>query len=99
MNGILTTIFFIAFAVLWIYPVVRGVDIAKKKNYSTAWMWFGIHPLSGWTAYSVLKGLAALRECPRCAEKVKAHAKVCPYCLYEYTAPEAAVSNSSHGAA
>ena len=46
MNGIVATVLFIAFAVLWIYPVVRGIDVAKSKNYSTAWMWFGIHHLA-----------------------------------------------------
>ena len=75
---------FIATIALWIFPIVLGIKEAKSKNYSPAWMWFGIHPVTGWIAYFVLKSKAPVRECPRCAEKVKAHAKVCPYCLHEY---------------
>jgi len=88
MQGIGLSLLLCAIVFVWIYPIVRGVEVARVKNYSTAWMWFGIHPVSGWIAYSVLKGLPPLRECPRCAEKVKAHAKVCPYCLYEFAAPK-----------
>lgn len=86
-NDIWPIAFFVGFVVLWVYPVVRGIDVAREKNYSPAWMWFGIHPVTGWITYSVLKNLAPLKECPQCAEKVKAHAKVCPYCLHDYSVP------------
>ena len=77
-------------AFVWIYPIVRGIRIARAKNYSAAWMWFGVHPVTGWIAFGVLNSLPALKECPRCAEKVKSHAKVCPYCLHEYQDSRAA---------
>jgi accessory gene regulator protein AgrB len=33
--------------VLWVLPIMWGVKQARKKNYSPAWMWFGVHPLLG----------------------------------------------------
>ena len=34
--------------VLWVLPITLGIKQAQKKNYSPAWMWFGVHPLFGW---------------------------------------------------
>ena len=41
----------------------------------------GVQPMLGWIAFAVLASLPPLKECSQCAEKVKAHAKICPYCL------------------
>ena len=86
MEDLLALPLVILFLFVWIYPIIKGIRVARAKKYSTAWMWFGFHPVTGWIAYSVLKSLPPLMECPRCAEKVKSHARVCPYCLYEYSA-------------
>ncbi|HJU84230.1 MAG TPA: hypothetical protein VJ600_08460 [Holophagaceae bacterium] len=77
----------------WVFPIALGVSIAKKKNRSPNWMWFGIHPMMGWITVAVLAGLPPLKECPQCAEKVKAHAKVCPYCMTPF---HAQVSDGGH---
>ena len=87
MNEIIPVLAFLLLVIVWVYPIVRGISVAREKRYSTAWMWFGIHPVSGWIAYLVLKSLPPLKECPRCAEKVKDHARVCAYCLYDYETP------------
>jgi hypothetical protein len=71
---------------LWIPPIVLGIRIAKKKNRSPHWMWFGFHPFFGWVAFAVLASLPPLKECSQCAEKVKAHAKICPYCMTPFQA-------------
>ena len=44
----------------WVAPIVVGVKYAKKKNYSPHWMWFGIHPVTGWIACIYFLG------CPAC---------------------------------
>jgi len=66
---------------LWVPPIILGVRVARRKNRSAQWMWFGVHPMLGWIAFAVLASLPPLKECSQCAEKVKAHAKICPYCL------------------
>lgn len=66
---------------LWVPPIILGVRVARRKNRSAQWMWFGVQPMLGWIAFAVLASLPPLKECSQCAEKVKAHAKICPYCL------------------
>src|SRR6185295_18877289 len=39
----------------WIFPIAKGLKIAKAKSRSPHWMWFGIHPLGGWIALIVLR--------------------------------------------
>lgn len=66
-------------AALWIPPVVLGVRWARRKGISPHWMWFGVHPLSGWIAFWIVRykiqprveRVARLRfvrrrECPSC---------------------------------
>ena len=75
---IISLIFF-----LWVLPIKLGIDIAKKKNISPLWMWFGIHPFFGWIAVLVLNSVKPRKICPNCEERIKKHAKICPYCLTE----------------
>jgi hypothetical protein len=87
MEAIFVVLMFGVFAVVgWVIPIRLGLRQAREKDRSPEWMWFGIHPFSGWVMYFVLKSLPALKSCPNCTEKVKAHAKVCPYCLHQYGA-------------
>ena len=76
--GILIALLVVA---LWVTPVILGVKTARRKHRSPQWMWFGVHPMMGWVAYAVLAALPPLKECSQCGEKVKAHAKICPYCM------------------
>lgn len=72
---------------LWILPVFLGVKAARAKGVSPHWMWFGIHPLGGWIAFLVLRyGITPRKACPRCAEVLKAHARLCAYCGFDFTA-------------
>ena len=64
----------------WIALIVWGVRMAKRKNRSPHWMWFGIHPLGLIIVLVVMASIEPLKICPRCAQKAKAHARVCPYC-------------------
>ncbi|MEM9335597.1 MAG: hypothetical protein AAGA33_12165 [Pseudomonadota bacterium] len=84
MSGLAGLLILALLAIFWIYPIAKGLEVARSKNYSPAWMWFGIHPIGAWIAYAVLQSVAPLLECPQCAEKVKSHAKICPYCMYRY---------------
>lgn len=77
-TGVLIVLIVLA---LWVPPIILGVRVARRKNRSAQWMWFGVHPMLGWIAFAVLASLPPLKECSQCAEKVKAHAKICPYCL------------------
>ena len=64
----------------WVLPIMLGVRCAKRKNYSPAWMCFGIHPLGGWIAFIVLSCLPARIQCPNCGGFVQVNFKICPYC-------------------
>ncbi|MBM4161180.1 MAG: hypothetical protein FJ217_08775 [Ignavibacteria bacterium] len=73
-------------AVCWVIPIILGVRAARKRNRSPHWMWLGTYPVLGWIVVAVISSLPPLRECPQCAEKVKAHAKVCRYCAHRFDA-------------
>ena len=75
---IISIIFF-----FWALPIRIGIKIAKRKNISPLWMWFGIHPIFGWFTLLVLNSAKPRKICPNCKEKIKKHAKICPYCLSE----------------
>ena len=70
----------IALGLFWVLPIVGGLRAARRKNRSPHWMWFGIHPIGGFIAWGVLAAAKPLKECPKCAETLKVHARVCPYC-------------------
>ena len=72
----------------WISLIVFGIKAAKKKNRSPHWMWFGIHPFGALIVFIVMHALPPLKECPKCRERVKAHAQVCAYCQHPFSAGE-----------
>jgi len=81
--SIATTVILIALPALalWIPTIILGVREARRKNRSAHWMWLGINPMAAWVAFVVMTTLPPLKECCQCGEKVKAHAKICPYCM------------------
>lgn len=89
---------FLVLAAFWVTPIVLGVKVARKKSRSPHWMWFGVHPIGGWIALGVLTSVPHLKECPRCAEKIKAHANLCPYCRTPLTDPMHIQSSDAAGA-
>lgn len=74
----------VAILCLWVMPIVLGIKVAKKNHRSLHWMWFGVHPMTGWIALLVLYFAAPQKECPNCGEHSKPHAKVCPYCTVPF---------------
>ena len=80
MSGIL---FFIIFTSLWIGAIIAGVIIAKKKNRSPHWFWFGICPSAGICVFIIMLFLKPLEICGNCQKKIPSGAKVCPYCTRE----------------
>ncbi len=53
--GGLAILYVVCLLALWIVPVVLGVRAAKEKGRSPHWMWFGLHPVSGWITYFWLR--------------------------------------------
>jgi len=43
---------------IWIYPVLHGIEAARRAGRSPKWMWFGVHPLFGWITYLLLRAKA-----------------------------------------
>lgn len=72
--------------VLYIGLIILGIRLAKSKNRSPHWMWFAIHPLGLIIVLIVIASISPLRRCPHCAEKLKAHARICSYCGYRFSA-------------
>ena len=79
---------------LWVLPIMLGVWCAKHKNYSPAWMCFGIHPLGGWIAFIVLSCLPDRIQCPNCGGFVKVNFKICPYCRAGINPPPSSVATA-----
>lgn len=76
-------VFFIIFVLLWIGPIIGGVIVAKKKNRSPHWFWFGIWPGVGMWMLIIFLFLKPVEICENCKKKIPADAKVCPYCAKE----------------
>jgi hypothetical protein len=74
----------------WVAILVGGVKVAKRKNRSPHWMWFGIHPLSGLVALVVLLLVKPLSRCPRCGGRLPAQAALCPTCEHDLAQPAGA---------
>ena len=63
INVNLILLFDLLTALLWItflypvglYPILHGIELAKRNNISPNWMWFGVNPISGWIAYLVIR--------------------------------------------
>lgn len=70
----------LAILCLWVLPVYLGLKAARRNHRSPHWMWFGLHPFGAWIAFLVLQYSAPQKACSQCGERVKAHAKICPYC-------------------
>ena len=71
--------------VAWILSIIIGIKIAKKKNRSPHWMWFGINPMGGFVVCIILALLPPLKICSKCSNKVIADAMCCPFCKNEYS--------------
>ncbi len=71
----------------WVLPITLGVKCAKRKNYSPAWMCFGIHPIGGWIAFIVLSCLEPRVACAHCGGFIKVNFRICPYCHAELAKP------------
>ena len=65
---------------IWVWPILRGVRLAKEKGISPHWMWFGIHPILGWIACIVLLCITPRIRCPNCGGFVTVNFRICPYC-------------------
>lgn len=83
------TVVLIVFGTLiaWVAILVAGVRVAKKKNRSPHWMWFGIHPLPGLVALVVLLLVKPLARCPRCFGRLPAQEAICSACGYDPADP------------
>lgn len=73
-------LFFTIFFILWIGPIIAGVIVAKKKNRSPHWFWFGIWPGIGLWVFIIMLILKSLEVCESCNKTIPNGAKVCPYC-------------------
>ena len=75
-------VFFFAAIVFfgWVLPIMLGIKQARKKNYSPAWMWVGIHPLFGWMAFIVLVCVRPKVQCASCGGFVTDNFIKCPFC-------------------
>ena len=69
---------------VYIGLIVLGVNMAKRKNRSPHWMWFAIHPVGLIVTLIVMACLSPLKRCPHCAQTTHAHARLCPFCGYDY---------------
>jgi hypothetical protein len=84
MESFDSAILIILVIAFWAIPIVLGVRIAKKKNISPHWFWFGIHPFFGWIAFGIIYAHKGRKTCPKCLEVLKKHAKVCAYCNHPF---------------
>jgi len=65
---------------IWIYPIHRGIKVAKVKGLSPHWMWFGVHPLGGWIAFLIIRFGVKRLPCPTCGAPMKPALRFCPNC-------------------
>jgi hypothetical protein len=66
---------------MWIHPVVEGLKWARLRGVSPYWMWFGIHPLGGWIAYSIIRWYLPERPlCPSCGRAISPSDMFCLQC-------------------
>lgn len=81
-EGVIVVIVTILFIILlWVIPIWFGLKWARIKGVSKLWMLFGIHPMTGWIAYLILRyGIDPRKQCEKCKESIKIEAQVCRYC-------------------
>jgi hypothetical protein len=79
-NDVLPVILSFALIGLWIVMVIWGIRIAKRKNRSPHWMWFGLHPLGALIVLIVMATSSPLEVCAHCSKKLPQHARVCAFC-------------------
>ncbi len=78
-----------AIFLFWVLPIWLGLRWAKIKGVSKLWMLFGIHPVTGWIAFLVLKyGIEPRKKCRKCKESIIINAQICRYCGNEMTEEE-----------
>lgn len=77
----------VALIVLAVYAglIILGVRLAKSKKRSPHWMWFAVHPMGLLIVLIVMACLQPLKECPQCAQTMKAQARLCAFCGYRFT--------------
>jgi hypothetical protein len=51
----LFAIYVLVILLIWLLPIFLGVRAAKAKGRSPHWMWFGLHPITGWIAFLWLR--------------------------------------------
>lgn len=85
----LVIVLVVAVIVLAVYIglIVLGVTIAKRKNRSPHWMWFAVHPLGLLITLIVMASLSPLKRCPQCTQTTQLHARLCPFCGYNFAMP------------
>jgi hypothetical protein len=58
-EGPVLAVFVVVLLGLTLLPVILGVRAARAKGRSPHWMWFGVHPVTGWIAYIWLRFFAS----------------------------------------
>ncbi|MBC3759558.1 hypothetical protein H7U19_14165 [Hyunsoonleella sp. SJ7] len=77
--GLVVVILIIFF--FWFIPIWYGIKWAKIKGVSKLWMLFGIHPMTGWIVFLILRyGIDPRKQCDKCKESIKIEAQICRYC-------------------
>lgn len=75
------TFFLLLIFLFWFIPIYFGLKWARIKGVSKLWMLFGIHPMTGWIAYLILRyGIDPRKQCDKCKEYIKMEAQICRYC-------------------
>jgi hypothetical protein len=91
VTGFATVILIIFF--FWFIPIWFGLKWAEIKGISKLWMLFGIHPMTGWIAYLILRyGIDPRKQCEKCKESIKLEAQICRYCGNQMTQEEINIS-------
>jgi hypothetical protein len=68
-------------AALWLPPILLGIKWARRKGVSPHWMWFGVHPLTGWIAFWIIRYKVAPRAaCGTCGAFLPTGAQFCSNC-------------------
>jgi hypothetical protein len=79
---------------LWVPPIMLGIKWARRKGLSPHWMWFGVHPLTGWIAFWMIRyKVTPRRACGSCGSFVPSNARFCPNCKAELSAATVTTSD------